>query len=268
MNPALGINLLKKQIEKANDILSKGAPLENILNSWISTTRSCVEKVFGTDDRHVVEFVERGRGSVNVYWEAGQWAQYRHRVLRAKIAAVEGYIEELQIELDVQGASLTAPVLSASVIPELSKKVFIVHGHDSELKQATTLLVTQLGLEPVILHQQSKQGQTIIESLSTHASKSGFAIVLLTADDVGGVKGTKHSALHLRARQNVIFEMGLFIGILGRARVCAVYETGVERPSDLDGILYVKYDSPGQWRHDVAKEIQDAGYVVDRNKIP
>jgi predicted nucleotide-binding protein len=266
MTPEFGIKLLKKQVEKAREILSKGPPPENILNSWISTTRSCIEKVFGTEHRHVDEFVGWGQGSVNLYWEAGQWAQYRHGVLRAKIAAIEGHIEELQIELDIQEASLTASVPPGSVVPELSKKIFIVHGHDGELKQATARLVAQLGLEPVILHEQSNRGQTIIEKLSTHAQESGFAIVLLTADDIGGAKGTEHSFLQKRARQNVIFEMGLFLGLLGRGKVCAVYESGVEIPSDLSGVVYVEYDS-GQWRHNVAKELQSAGYVVDRNKI-
>jgi predicted nucleotide-binding protein len=59
----------------------------------------------------------------------------------------------------------------------------------------------------------------------------------------------------------------LFFGWLGQGRVCAVYETGVEMPSDLGGILYVPYDVPGKWRWDVAKEMRAAGYDVDLNRL-
>lgn len=152
---------------------------------------------------------------------------------------------------------------------ELSKKVFIVHGNDGELKEAVARLVERLELTAVILHEQSRQGRTIIENLSAHGNESGFAIVLLTADDVGSAGNVaNHSDLRPRARQNVVFEMGFFIGLLGRSKVCVLYENGVEMPSDLDGILYVPYDSPsGKWRYDVAKEIREAGYDLDLNKL-
>ena len=70
-----------------------------------------------------------------------------------------------------------------------------------------------------------------------------------------------------RARQNVVFELGFFFGLLGRGRVCAVYETGVELPPDLYGLAYVEYDSAGRWRHAVAKEIHAAGIEVDFSKL-
>jgi predicted nucleotide-binding protein len=151
---------------------------------------------------------------------------------------------------------------------EPSKKIFIVHGHDGELKEAVARMVSKFNLEPVILHEQARQGRPIIENFSIHAKQSGFAIVLLTADDVGSA-GTvaEHAALQARARQNVIFEMGFFVGLLGLGRVCAIYEAGVEMPSDLGGILYIRYDDAGRWQWDIAKEIRAAGYNIDLNKL-
>jgi predicted nucleotide-binding protein len=148
---------------------------------------------------------------------------------------------------------------------ELSDEIFIVHGHDGELKEATARLVSTLGLQPVILHEQTNKGRTIIEKFSDHAQAAGFAIVLLSADDIGGPK--QASRLNPRARQNVILELGYFFGALGRDRVCAVYEEGVERPSDLDGLVYVKYDKEGSWKYQVGKEIRAAGYEADLNKL-
>jgi predicted nucleotide-binding protein len=101
--------------------------------------------------------------------------------------------------------------VSAVNEPKLSKKIFIVHGHSGELKEAAARLVSQLQLEPVILHEQPKEGRTIIEQISSHAQEAGFAIVLLTADDLGGVKSLEITpTLQPRARQNVVFEMDSF----------------------------------------------------------
>jgi predicted nucleotide-binding protein len=105
--------------------------------------------------------------------------------LEAKIVAVEGYIEELEIDVAIRQLSVSPGTRTVNVDPELSKKIFIVHGHDEKLKEATARLIAQLKLESVILHEQSKRGRTIIENLLIHAKESGFAIVLLSADDVG-----------------------------------------------------------------------------------
>jgi predicted nucleotide-binding protein len=149
----------------------------------------------------------------------------------------------------------------------LSKKVFIVHGHDSELKESTAHLVSRLGLEPIILHREANKGRTIIEKFTDHADQAGFAIVLLTPDDEGRSREMPLRELQPRARQNVVLEMGFFFGKLGRGRVCAILKPGVERPSDTDGILYVEHDPAGRWQFDVAKEIKEAGYVVNFEKI-
>ena len=152
---------------------------------------------------------------------------------------LEGFIGQLQKEIHLRRlVTPTAP----NINPISSRSVFIVHGHDGELKHASARLVTNLGLEPVILHEQANKGRTIIEKFTDHA-QVGFVIVLLSADDEGRPRDTSAALLKLRARQNVIFEMGFFFSRLGRERVCVVYESGVELPSDLSGILYVQYDS-------------------------
>ena len=61
--------------------------------------------------------------------------------------------------------------------------------------------------------------------------------------------------------------MGFFLRRLGRERVCVVYESGVELPSDLSGILYVQYDSGKSWMYAVAEAMNAAGYEVDLNAV-
>jgi predicted nucleotide-binding protein len=145
-----------------------------------------------------------------------------------------------------------------------SKKVFIVHGHNNEIKVNVARTIEKLGLEAIILHEQANAGKTIIEKFEEH-SDVGFAIVLLTDDDFG--KSKKDDNLNNRARQNVILELGYFIGKLTRNKVCPLYVPGVELPSDLLGLLYIEIDAEESWKFKLAKELKASGLNLDVNKI-
>jgi predicted nucleotide-binding protein len=93
-----------------------------------------------------------------------------------------------------------------------------------------------------------------------------FAVVLLTADDRGGTMKTAYDAQKPRARQNVILELGFFLGKLGRKRVCAIYQEGVEIPSDYSGVVFVPLDADGAWRMKLTRELKAAGLEVDMNR--
>jgi predicted nucleotide-binding protein len=153
--------------------------------------------------------------------------------------------------------------------PNYSRRVFVVHGHDGELKNELARLLQKLDFEPVILHERPDRGQTIISKLTGEMGDVGFAFVILTPDDLGAVSG-KTADLKPRARQNVIFEHGLFVGHLSPSRVCAIRRGDVETPSDVHGVLY-KTISEGNSIASIALEIVDelkaAGYVVDANRL-
>ena len=146
------------------------------------------------------------------------------------------------------------------------KKVFVVHGHNDALKTSVARLLSKLQLEPVILHEQPNRGRTIIEKFLDY-SDVAYALVLLTADDRGGPVGEPLDTHKLRARQNVILELGFFVGRLGRERVAAIYESGVEIPSDYSGVLFIRIDAGGIWQYQVAKEMKAVGLKVDLNQI-
>ena len=143
------------------------------------------------------------------------------------------------------------------------KKVFVVHGHDEGAKESIARFLEKLGFEPIILHEQASGGRTIIEKVE-HYGEVAFAVVLLTPDDIGG-SISNPEVQQPRARQNVILELGYFIGRLGRPHVTALVKEGVERPSDIDGVVYVAMDSTGGWRVQVAREMKAAGLDVDLN---
>jgi predicted nucleotide-binding protein len=148
---------------------------------------------------------------------------------------------------------------STSTVP--GSKVFIVHGHDDAARHAVARFLEQLGLEAVILQEQSNQGRTIIEKFEDSAGEVGFAVVLMTPDDIAGPAAAPSSAT--RARQNVIFELGYFSAKLGRGRTCVHRKGDVEIPSDLYGVLYIELDDRDGWKLEFAKELKAAGLKIN-----
>ena len=145
------------------------------------------------------------------------------------------------------------------------QKVFLVHGHDEAARQAVARFLEQIGLDVIILSEQPDQGRTIIEKFEACAADVGFAVVLLTPDDVAG--SATVPAVGSRARQNVIFELGYFAGKLGRGRACLMRKGAVEIPSDLHGVIYTDLDASGGWKLRLTAELQAAGLNVDVGRM-
>jgi predicted nucleotide-binding protein len=180
------------------------------------------------------------------------------------VALLGQAIESLKERLSELGEGAASSPIAPDVPKELSKRVFIVHGHAKEAKEAVARLLGTLGLDPIILHEQP-MGRTVIEKFEAEG-KVGFAVVLLTPDDVGNAKD-QAANLNPRARQNVILELGYFVGTLGRANVCALVRGKVEVPSDFAGVVYETFDDGGAWKFVLGRELRAAGYSVDLNKI-
>jgi predicted nucleotide-binding protein len=144
-----------------------------------------------------------------------------------------------------------------------SRRVFIVHGHDIGVRESVARFLERIELEVIILHEQAGKSRTIVEKLEEH-SDVDFAVILLTPDDLGTSK-VDQANLKPRARQNVILELGYFVGKLGRRRVCALYADGVELPSDVMGVQYVQIRTG--WEIELARELKAAEFPVDMNKL-
>lgn len=119
----------------------------------------------------------------------------------------------------------------------MKPRAFIVHGHDNATKlELKNYLQNRLGFEePVILSEKPSRGRTIIEQFEEHARNTDVAFALITPDDYAKADGSG------RARQNVILELGYFLGALGRrtGRVFLLKKGDVEIPSDLHGVIYI-----------------------------
>lgn len=173
-------------------------------------------------------------------------------------------IMEIEILKNVVRDDLSAGESTQHV--QSPNSVFLVHGHNEAIREMSARMLEKLGLKVIILNEQASASDTIIEKLERYASVH-FAVVLMTADDVGGKKNPAAQILQDRARQNVILELGYFMGKINRRRVCVLYEKGVELPSDYYGVVYIEIDNGGAWRYSLAKELKGAGLEVDLNRL-
>src|ERR1041384_286342 len=179
-----------------------------------------------------------------------------------RINRLESIRERLDLIPEKNERRVTA-VPARAALP-LSRDIFILHGHDEAVRETVARFIERLGLHPIILHEQPNAGRTLIEKFERNADVS-FAVVLLTPDDIGYPKDQPELA-RPRARQNVIFELGYFLGRLDRAKVCALYKGDVEILSDYQGVVYIPIDTGGAWRFLLAKEIREVGIDIDLNK--
>jgi len=240
---------------------------------------------------HLTKLLDEGSGC-DAEWSMERWASKVEAFLRAAGAPDEcdsfsslesddswdlhalrlGHLQGLLAKAESESSkdapsSLSAVPGGVNASPSLnSRKVFIVHGHDNEAKEGTARFLERLGLQPIVLHEQPSFGRTVIEKFEIYSGDIAFAVVLLTPDDVGAL-ATAPTNLKSRARQNVIMELGFFIGRLGRTRVCALHKGGVDLPSDYQGVIYVEMDSAGAWKPKLAQELVQAKLPIDINAL-
>jgi predicted nucleotide-binding protein len=158
--------------------------------------------------------------------------------------------------------SVSAPVRSKDVISPSNNKVFIVYGHDIECREQLELLLRRMRLEPVILQNLPIAGDTIIEKLEANIDVR-YACVLLTPDDEGHPAGEPKEK-RLRARQNVILELGMFLVRLGRKRVAILHKGSLELPSDINGLIYIKFNKRvDEVKERLGAELQEAGFPIN-----
>lgn len=150
--------------------------------------------------------------------------------------------------------------------PQLKQQVFVVHGRNHDFRETVARFLEGLGVQPVILDEQVNLGQSILDKLDQHADVDA-AIVLLTADEVGGLRDRPQEERRKRSRQNVVMELGYFLARLGKDRVITVCEHDVEIPSDYSGIASIPIDTSGVWKLALEKELRGIGLMVTHDPI-
>lgn len=267
----LGHLLGHAELEDANRRLVEGLDLQSFLDESANSAGGMVGSA-------TLAWPDDQREALGLTWlllrELGEnpdkTFDFSHRYFYAGskiIAGIHAMVRQLVIpfvrdyKAYVMSVGEAKPV---STTTPRSDNIFIVHGHDGEARETVARFIERLGFKPIILHEQANRGRTIIEKVEAN-SDVGFAIVLLTHDDEGRVTGS--SDFEPRARQNVLLELGYFIGRLGRENVCALKRGQVEIPSDFAGVVWEAMGPDGGWKQAIGRELVAAGYTVDWNKV-
>ena len=177
--------------------------------------------------------------------------------IREKVRVLQSIAERI----DIYDAPKTTD--SVKQITAVDAPIFLVHGRDLLRREIVRrFLETVTDRTIVVLAEQSNRGQDVLGKLLSHAQQVGFAVVLLTADDLGGLEGDEPKP---RARQNVVFELGLFVALLGRGKVAALNDPRIEIPTDFSGVAYIPIEGES-WQLELARELKAAGILVSLDR--
>lgn len=266
------IKIFEQQIEKGKnfyesvqyqwqdfcEIEELGREFSLAYNNWINTNKTYLKEIYGKEDDKHLEFAK--------IFDSAKGHDYYDDVVCIDLSV--NFLRscyETYCKLYKPEESNDTDSANNHISKRMSKKVFIVHGHDSAVRTEVENLITKLGYKPIVLSKQANRGKTILEKLVEEIEEVCFAIILYTACDLGRAKDSDKD--EKRARQNVVFEHGYVCAKLGLSNVCALLEEGVQKPGDLDGLVYIPLDKNRAWKLLVAKEMKAAGLDIDANKL-
>ena len=265
--PRLSKGEAKERIQKLIDqirvlvAIKRGSPE---FTKWRRDTRVALENIFSDIPERVEEFtaISYSLGMSSNRTPESSFQNAYVRGLRRAEAILQSMVGEIEEYWPDDQAVVPQQTLPSELVP-VTNEVFVIHGHDHGTKETVARFLLGLDLKPIILHEQPNQGRTIIEKFEDYAQVS-YAVVLLTPDDVGGPNADELSS---RARQNVILELGFFLGQLGRGMVAAMVKGDVDIPTDYSGVLYIPIDDNYGWKLGLAMELRSAGFAVDLNNL-
>jgi len=280
----LDSGIKKRSLRKTKVAYEKLTELSNYLKEELP--EDFIEENFKDFDRHM-HFIDVFLRKKDFEWISSNFDDIKERDLPKIRTEIVELIEKQKAP--EKRKIPVRPRAPKKEISTLSNKVFIVHGRDHEPMKELKTIVYEFGLYPIVLHEKASGGLTLAEKLERYSKDVGFAFVILTPDDIGchkteikGVVSDLNASFlqrtvavsrgyienimkkfKSRARQNVIFEMGYFWGLLKRQKVCCLLKGDVEKPSDIEGILYIPFkDSVEEVRLEIFKELTEAGYEI------
>lgn len=268
-----GISKIDQIIEETEMVKNNSNDIHR-LRPWMYSVRKITRTLFGKDSEESI-LIDNALSSIPLPSSSlpsgitGAIAEtQRNFARRSAIVGVENYLKSFKNSLQIDGSSITLEKNLAStstpyLINKITNEIFIVHGRDNLPKVTLARWLESNKLHPIILHEQTSGGATLIEKLENYSSRAKFAIVILTPDDMGRLK--EATSEQPRARQNVIFELGYFLGRLGRKYVCCLYKDTMEIPSDFNGVLFIPFkEDVKETFIELARELTNAEYIITK----
>lgn len=240
-------------------------------HQWDDFNKEIFTRSF-VDANNTDKYGYENAGNIGIFFGDKNVVEEQKKMIREQVSYLQGFLKRLPL-VPCEIENMQEREISTKIMP--TDKVFLVHGHNNLMLETVARTIQQLHLSPIILREEEDFGKTIIEKFELNASEANFAVILLSADDLGvskkdierenKEKGFK-AQYQPRARQNVIYEMGYFSGRLDRKHVFLLVEDGVEKPGDLDGIIYTSF-SATDWKFKLVKRLKSCGYKVSADDI-
>lgn len=153
-----------------------------------------------------------------------------------------------------------------------ARRVLIVSGRNRKAHRELQLWLKELHLEPVVLEAHSTQGSaTVAEALEAAMATCGTGIVLATPDDEGrlvvdedgrALRPGQNQKVQRTARQNVVLELGMLWGHLGRERAILLIEKSVDLGTDTAGFMTIRFAEDVRTAfEDLRKRLQAMGVI-------
>jgi predicted nucleotide-binding protein len=221
------------------------------------------------DERSPSAPTDGGREADDVHMPAERIGESPPRAVGSELAA-RAPLLGAQLAAQHDDSPLAERVETSMPQPTRARKVLLAHGRDDRWAQAVAHLLEQAGShELTILDQRAEQRAELLEDAGDQRAAPRYAVVLLTADDIGGrrLESAEEPYFAPRARQDVVFEMGFLAAALTPACVCVLYEEGVELPCELDEISHVRLDLAGTWQPKLLMKLRRAGFDYDLNRL-
>lgn len=260
-----GLELKQRKVDTrdAYDLLLKD------YQKWDAFNNELMKQLFNTDEL-AQEYSYSSIGTIALYEPTlGEKISDAFKRIDNKIHRIDSILERIELIplIETPSPNSTPSTDSISEKQPRTKKVFVVHGRDEVAKTSLEVFLHEIGLEPVVLHRQADEGLTIIEKFEKH-SDVGYVFILLTPDEIAYLAAEENKPdlerkKEFRARPNVIFEFGYFVGKFGRSRVCCLYTGNVSLPSDVNGIIYKRFEqSIEEVAYSIIKDLKASGYMI------
>ncbi len=151
-------------------------------------------------------------------------------------------------------SEITTP-LTAEFVSKQSQRVFVGHGRNPVWLAVEKHLKEDLSIPCKSFESDSQTGRHVIAVLNEMLDTCNFAIMVMTGEDLTGHE-------QLRARQNVLHEIGLFHGRYGFNKVVILMQPGVEGFSNIDGLQYIEFEE-----NNISKAFYELDNVLRREGI-
>lgn len=268
-------------IEQLNKLILEGGTPDveadsSIHTRWRANAESVLRKVLPPDSPLIARFITLqyyGRYTANRVQSALDFQE----TTRKAVALLEAAIFELELQAKPESTQPSAPVLAVPNVEEPldvnRKLVFVVHGRNSQARNAMFDFLRSVGLHPLEWDEAVSMtgvGSPYIGDVLDVAFKHARAIVvLLTPDEIAYLQkdyanGEDDPELKPgpQARPNVLFEAGLAMG--RNANGTVLVELGEMRGfSDVEGRHAIRLTNDIRIRTSLVQRLETAGCEVD-----